>query len=488
MRDEWKLPDGAWDRLPRPILPRRPELVETYRAAWAIAITRGLRPALAWNPTGKPFIDANFSDNIYQWDSCFIAMFLKYARGAFDELPDVMSCIDNFYAGQHDDGAIPREIDPKGRATSNKNVSEDTAETNVWWRAGAFTNPPLFSWMEWEYYRHTGDDSRLARVLPKLARYFDWYAANRTRKPGYFWWDRFGCGMDNVPRGDAHGWVDYTAQAALDSELLSLIALYVGDDEIAQSCAANYLGLQELVNDKMWNEMTNTYSDVDEDDLWTGTLNVGNYWPLMAGIAPPDRALTMMRHLRNYRFFGRKHLVPRLSAHERGYDPLGGYWLGGVWAPTTYMTMRAMERNGFPEVAHEIALSHCTNVAEVFMKTGTIWENYAPDHAEHGNKAKPDFCGWSALGPIAMLIEGVLGLRVNGADEELAWRPLLDETHGIENLRVKDAYVSLYAERVGAAWRVTLSSTAPVEVRLHGFAGVVSVALEAGVEEKFVVR
>ena len=48
--------------------------------------------------------------------------------------------------------------------------------------------------------------------------------------------------------------------------------------------------------------------------------------------------------------FGRLHPVPTCSANEPGYDRSRGYWGGAVRA-----------------------------VAEVYRKTGTIWENYAPD-------------------------------------------------------------------------------------------------------------
>ena len=43
-----------------------------------------------------------------------------------------------------------------------------------------------------------------------------------------------------------------------------------------------------------------------------------------------------------------------------------------------------LERYGFDELAREVALKHLDLVAEVTKRTGTIWENYAPDAAEPG--------------------------------------------------------------------------------------------------------
>ena len=47
--------------------------------------------------------------------------------------------------------------------------------------------------------------------------------------------------------------------------------------------------------------------------------------------------------------------------------------------------------------ARTIALNHVDNVLQVFQKTGTVWENYAPESAAPGEPAKPDFVGWTGL-------------------------------------------------------------------------------------------
>lgn len=47
---------------------------------------------------------------------------------------------------------------------------------------------------------------------------------------------------------------------------------------------------------------------------------------------------------------------------------------------------------------------------QVFNDTGTVWENYSPEEAAPGSPAKPDFCGWGGLGPVAVLFEFIFGL------------------------------------------------------------------------------
>lgn len=467
------LADDIREKLPQPILPERPLWMAAYNAAWAIAVEKGLRPAVPWNEAAGPYVGSCRGDALSQWDACCMAHWLKYAQGAIAGLAHPLSCLDSFYAAQQRDGAIPREILPNGEGAPNKSREQDSPATAAGWRHSAFTNPPLFSWAEWEYYEHTGDDSRLRRVLPILASYFDWYAKGRSRKQGYFWWDGFGSGMDDLPRGDAHGWVDYTAQAALDCEFLANIALQVGNQEIAQSSSTNYLLLKELVNERMWNEMKLCYGDVDEDDLWTGPLHVGAYWALMANLATPERVAEMTKHLRSYRSFARPHMVPALAGFEHGFDRAGGGWRGGVWPPTTYMVVRALERCGEAGLSHHIALNHVAQCAEVFEQTGTFWDHYAPDFLAPAADARPDCCGWSALGPIAMLLESVIGVRVNATLGEIDWTLRLEESHGVRNLFVGGIIVDLHAAWADRKWTITVTASGPIEVRLRTYNGTV---------------
>ncbi len=63
----------------------------------------------------SPFIDAAFNQNIFLWDTCFMTMFCNYAH---PYVPGICS-LDNFYAKQHADGEICREINRTTGGTSN---------------------------------------------------------------------------------------------------------------------------------------------------------------------------------------------------------------------------------------------------------------------------------------------------------------------------------------------------------------------------------
>ena len=67
--------------------------------------------------------------------------------------------------------------------------------------------------------------------------------------------------------------------------------------------------------------------------------------------------------------------------------------------------IRGLQRTGQHALAARLARSYYACVAEVYQRTGTFWENYAPDAARPGQPAKPDFCGWSAIAPITLMRE-----------------------------------------------------------------------------------
>jgi hypothetical protein len=90
-------------------------------------------------------------------------------------------------------------------------------------------------------------------------------------------------------------------------------------------------------------------------------------------------------------------------------------------------------------------LNHLELVAHVYEKTGTIWENYSPDHAQQGNPAKSDFVGWSGIGPIMYLLEYAIGLRPDAAHNRLVWRIEAGGQRGCKRFRFNGHVVSLIA-------------------------------------------
>lgn len=430
---------------PQLILPERPEWRALYEAAWAGA-ARGVREPLSQTPDGEAFLCDPAATAMRPWDACFAALWARHAPRAVAGLENPLSDLENFYAAQREDGSIPGDLLAPGGAA----------------------DPPLFSWAEWEYYLTTGDDARLPLVLPFLRAHFQWHLRARRRKEGALFCAAEETATAEIPRGEAHGWIDRTSQMALDCECLANIALHCGDAETGRAAAATFLEIKELVNATMWDEFRLVYTDIDEDGLWTGPVHLGAYWTLLSGLATEERATQMTRHLRSWRSFARRNRVPLLAAFEKGFREGGG----AIRPEVVYTLVRGLERNGQEDLAQEIAANLLDLIAAVYTETGAIWSAYAPDDPTPHNTARHVFAGPALVAPISMMVETGLGIRVDAPNQEVLWHLRLAEPHGIRGLRVGAVHVDLHAEPLpDARFRVQHESDGPLCLLLATLAG-----------------
>ena len=441
------LPTFDPNRLPQPIVDDHPEWVALYAKAWELAFDHLRQPTPA-NGFISNYIDpAFFNRHIFQWDTIFMLQFGKYAHPYLETI----GSLDNFYAKQHPDGFISREInEANGQDIYYKSIADAA-------------NPPLFSWAEWRHYQFTGDSSRFADVLVPIAKHYDWLQRNRIRASGTYWNTGLGAGEDDLQRGDAYAWLDMTAQQAQNALFCGAIATAAGDDALAAFFLDEYLSLGALLRDKFWDAAAAIFTDLDSEDKPTGIKTVLAFWPLLAHVGSPAHARALAEHLQNPAEFWRPDVIPALAADESGYTPSGQYWNGAVWAPTNYMAISGLRDYGFHDLAGAAAQIYLTNLAAVFDATGTIWEHYAPESAT--GEGFRDFVGWSGLGPIAMLIENVLGVRVDAASNTVTWRPMLPGRNGIQNLSFGGTMVTLIASPIRDSQR-TLSITTSTPLRI----------------------
>jgi glycogen debranching enzyme len=470
VREEAPVPgfDAARELLPAPYWRGREAVIQCYWKAWEIAFCNLRQP-----PPGSPlianFIDTAFNHCTFMWDSSFMTMFGRYGARAFN----FQRTLDNFYSRQHADGYICREI-----------AIADGMERFERFDPSS-TGPNIMPWAEWEYYLHFHDAERLARVFPVLLAYTEWFRGHRTWPDGSYWSSGWGCGMDNQPRLPPgyhdwfdHGhmsWIDTTLQQIFANKLLAQMAKELGRDGDCAALDAETGKLTDFVNRHLWNESTAFYHDRFRDGSLSRTKTIGAYWALLAGVVPGERLPMFLDHLRNPAEFARPHRVPTLPADDPRYNGQGGYWLGAVWAPTNYMVLRGLTATGAHDLAHEIGLNHVENVAAVFEKTGTLWENYAPESASWGDPAMKDFVGWAGLSPIAILFESVFGLRPAVGRNELMWDVRLLDEHGVERYPFgTDAMLDLRCAQRGSVEeepRITATGTRPVKLTIEWAAG-----------------
>ena len=449
------------DQMPAPILPDQPHWCDLYWKACEIAWRNIEQPPLkGWKPqmTCMPGVG-----NIWQWDSCFMAMFCKYASQV---LPG-MNNLDNLYSRQDADGYISMAY----RMATGKPAY------------GKFINPPLYAWVEWDYYRATGDRTRFPKVLPVLTAYFDWLKVHRRRENGLYWFEIPGAsGMDNAPRGGSirngsgMGHVDISAQQALAARCLAAMAAALGQSRRAQRFDAEFRDLKEKINAVLWHAKTGFYYDVFDDVYrhknFVNHKTVAGFWPMLAGVATHDQVDRLVEHLLNPQEFWRPHPVPSLSADDPNYDSLGAYWRGGVWPPTNYMIARGLQYYERWDILRELAVRHVEALSEVERNFSprSLWEVYSPDQprpatCKVGEISRDNFVGWTGLGPIAMLIEHILGLDLNVPAGRIDWHIQTCEEQGIRRLPFGKGRVDLLCrKRAGryACPEITASATVPV--------------------------
>lgn len=417
----------AKDLLPEPVLPEREGWTEMYWRAWELLWLRLRRPRHKSGHIAN-YLGAAADDRLGMWESAFGVQFGLYGRQAFN----FMGTLDNFYARQHPDGFICREIDADG-SEGFPPFDPNSA------------GPNILAWAEWRYYRGTGDDSRLPAVFWPLMAYHHWLRRHRTWPSKLYWTTGLAgsmCNQSRIPESEAYHqhwtWVDANMQAALNCYFLGQIAQLIQQTELAEELAAERAFLIREINDRLWSATARFYLDADPYGDWSAVKSVAAYWGLLdRDLVPANRLNPFLQHLREPTAFNRPHRVPSQSADSAGYDAENGdQWRGGVWAPTNYMVVKGLRCHKQDALAHAIALNHLENLLEVFRRTDTLWENYAPEHAAPGSLAAPNHAAWAGLSAIAILLEDVIGLQVDWPLKRITWDRRLEcaAPYGVRNL------------------------------------------------------
>jgi len=448
-------------RLPQPFSEGHEAAIACYWKTWALAF-KNIRQPTARNAFVSNYIDTAFGNCLFMWDSAFILLFARYGARVFD----FQRTLDNLYSKQHPDGFISRQI---------RNLDGG----DVFHRFDpSATGPNIMPWTEWEYFTTTGDKARLKKVFPALAAFHQWMKAYRTWPDGSYWATGWSCGMDNQPRIPEnfsrewyHGhaaWADTTLQQLFSARILGRMAKVLGRKELAWF-KAEEKELAAMVNRSMWDPKSAFYYDRLQDGKLSDVKSIGAFWGLLAGSVPKASLKRFLAHLENKREFKRPHRVPSLSFERPEYKKHGGYWLGGVWPSTNYMVLRGLSEVGSDRLAHEIGLNHLTQVVELFEKTGSVFENYAPEYNGKGQPAKKDFVGWGGMGPIAVFFEYVLGLRPQVPQKLLVWDVRLLEKHGITHYPwAKDGLLELSCQaRKNSREKPAITAKSNVRLKLE---------------------
>lgn len=485
------------DKLPAPIYDENPAYVDCYWKAWEIAF-RHFRLPTPQNGFVSPYVDLDFNDNIFLWDTCLMSLFCNSAHG----LTPGIAALDNFYAKQHDTGEICREISRTTGRDCDPWINRENKPlfSRCGWRGWDFQhlgptpveyrgrevptpnprctldalNHPLPAWAEMESFRVTGDAARLRHVWTPVTRYYSALQTYLRQGNGLYITDW--ASMDNSERnmhlnrgGTA---VDTSAQMVLFARSLAGMAEVLGKPDEAAQYRVEATLLAGKINALMWDNERRFYFDLSVAGERSKVKTIAAYWTLLAGVASPHQARTLAAELQNPATFQTRHRVPSLAADESKFAPSGDYWCGSVWTPMNLMVVRGLDHYGFTDLAREIALNHLDNMTAVYLDTGAIWENYSPTRVACGDGALRDLVGFSGIGPITFLLEYAIGLRADAPNKSLTWNIRSDQRVGCERYRFAGLLVWLTCELADAkghrALRVESSGDFRLRVLLNG--------------------
>lgn len=461
--------------IPHPVFDAEPGYVELYWKAWEQAYDhvkwqKGLVQPLYMD-------EGLWDDTIWIWDSEFMVMFCKYAPKLY---PGIQT-LDNFYCTMLENSGSSLRIQHPD-------------------------NPPFFAWVENDYLKLTGDVSHVRELLMDkkyLQRYWDLFPtlsperklqfdhypmALRYKGIGYEW-NGVSSGMDNTPRtraGEGMLWVDAISQQALSALYISRLARAVGDRDTEREYLGKWKELRGTVNRFYWDDSTGCYYDIvpkdgpasgeDVPSEWktTGILTPASFWPMLAEIPSERQARRMADFALAPDKLGGEVPWVTVSRDDPDFDSTDGqYWRGAMWLPTAYMGIKALEKYGMTEAADTTAERVLSWMLRTYgaCEPHTIWECYSPAEpapsVHHGKRVRPDFCGWSALGPISLFIENVLGFHdIDALSRTVRWDIRHSCRHGLENLNFGDTKTSLVYDP--ASSEVKVRSDRPYTLILNG--------------------
>ena len=464
--------------IPIPVCEDYPQFDILYQKSWELAYEH-IKEIEGMPQT--PYMDEAFCDTqIWIWDTCFMSMFCKFAGDIFPGIESLDNFYEVLYNGKKLPAVIPTENEPEWTHAAPgipKNIEVHIAD-----------NPPFFAWAEYENALFSTDINRIEHLLYKtqvLQKHYEWME-NLTEqqtpenvhcetcliaeKYGYKW-EGGRSGMDNTPRGRRGNkaecerpnnpdmlWLDAICQQALSAKMIAKLFDIVGDEENRKKWEQRYLEKKDIVNELYWDEKDGFYYDIDsKTHEFYKVVTPAAFWTLVAEIATKEKAKRLSEKLFDENLLGGKIPAVSLARNDADFVATGGYWRGAMWLPTAFVTLKGLCEYDLYDEAHTVGKKILDHMLRTYLEyePHTIWECYSPTEYKPATTAdgkgivRKDFCGWSALGPISIYIENVLGFHtINGFERVVEWAKAdtFEKKVGIKNLRFANIVTDIIAE------------------------------------------
>jgi hypothetical protein len=442
------------DQLPQPVFDGHPEILETYWYCWKTFLS-------VWNyaphhPNHQAVANINGCPTWAKWGSGQVwdsFSMMHYARYGHQAYPFITQ-FDNAYARQHENGFICQESD-------NDNFE-------VYACHPALTTF-LIGWAEWDYYQVSGDLQRLRRVFMPLVKNYEWWMTYMRHTPdGTYGFvtpgTRKPCGRNSSGfKGElVEDWAFHaTVARAAETLAMARIATLVGRPDMARFFTAEYRRLGDYINQHYWdaehqlyndrcnpNHLVEAYRDPQLAGKFITEIKPGvfdvkawTFFPLFAEIAPPDRVHALVQLVQDadkgFNFPNGIRDSSRLSPPDN------------IWPPTPRIVQDGFTRAGHRAAVQDLAERYCAAMAAAYVKEGTIRESLNATTPTFSGY--PEFVGWGGVGPIANLIEYVLGIDLNVPANTIVWHVHRTERHGLKHLSLGEFYVDLLCDERATA-------------------------------------
>jgi putative isomerase len=289
------------------------------------------------------------------------------------------------------------------------------------------SKPPLASWAVMEVFKASFDTAFVAEMYPKLKTYHQWWYRNRDHdsngvceygatvhplnviakhgngnsEDGRIAAAAWESGGDNYIRFDANWgitvldnyWDGKLVGYSLSQESVDLnsflyheklqlatMARLLGTIHEAEKFEADAAKLGDFIRQKMYDEATGFFYDVDllsKKTVKERGQGPEGWIPLWAGIATPQQADKVCEALLDDARFNSFVPFPTASLANPRFNETG-YWRGPVWLSTAWFAIDGMNRYGYREQAKSLTHKLLKN-AEGILQTGQpIRENYNP--------------------------------------------------------------------------------------------------------------
>ena len=294
------------------------------------------------------------------------------------------------------------------------------------------SKPALATWAVWEVYKVSGDKEFLKEMYPKLKAYHEWWYTNRDHnKNGVAEYGgmihRFNnspeeiilaaaweSGMDNAVRFDVEGYgkddigvkvfenkdknsklvgysinqesVDLNSFLYAEKIDLAQMAEILGEKEDSENFYKSAAQLKEYINDKMFDEVTGYYYDLQFDEAGNTKLLVNRgkgtegYIPLWANAADKEKADKVVKNILDENVMNTYLPFPTAAKDNPKYNPTK-YWRGPVWLDQAYFGVIGLDNYGYTKEAQELTVKLFER-SEGLLEGGAIRENYSPETGE----------------------------------------------------------------------------------------------------------